>query len=165
MESKIKEITLFAMLGVLMFALKFAMASLPNIEPVTLLIMVYAHTFKNKAFYPVTIYVILEILVYGFGLWTIGYCYIWFILTAVSAWILPNIDNKWVTALIAENFGFLFGALYIPVYLIASGWESAFAWWITGIPYDALHGMGNAAMILLLYKPLTKVFKEMYERY
>ena len=39
------EVVLFGILGALTFALKFAMAALPNIEPVTLLMMVFGAVF------------------------------------------------------------------------------------------------------------------------
>ena len=48
----LKEVILFGILGALTFAMKVAMAALPNIEPVSLSIMVYAAVFGLKALYP-----------------------------------------------------------------------------------------------------------------
>ena len=42
------ETALFGVLGGLMFALQVAMSGLPNIEPVSLLTMVYAAVFGKK---------------------------------------------------------------------------------------------------------------------
>ena len=44
----IREIALFGMLGALTFAAKVAMAGLPNIEPVSLFVMLFAVTFGRK---------------------------------------------------------------------------------------------------------------------
>ena len=56
---------LFGVLGALTFALQVVMAPLPNIEPVSLLVMLYAVVFGRKCLYPIYLYVMLEILVYG----------------------------------------------------------------------------------------------------
>ena len=52
--------TLFAVLGALTFAAKYVMAFLPNIEPVSLTLLVYGAVFGLRALYPAFIYVILE---------------------------------------------------------------------------------------------------------
>ena len=67
MKIKTKEICLYGLLGALMFALKFAMSSLPNIEPVSLLLISFTVVFGVKAIYPLSVYIILEMLIYGFG--------------------------------------------------------------------------------------------------
>ena len=63
----LRQITLFGMLGALTFGAKVAMAGLPNIEPVSLFVMLFAVTFGWKALYPIYLYVMLEILCYGLG--------------------------------------------------------------------------------------------------
>ena len=78
------ETVLFGMLGALMFALQVVMAPLPNIEPVSLLIMVFATVFGLKALYPVYIYVAMEVLYFGLGTWNICYFYVWPILVVAG---------------------------------------------------------------------------------
>ena len=78
------EVVLFGILGALTFGAKVVMAPLPNIEPVSLMVMLFAVVFGLKGLYPVMIYVLLEILVYGLGTWNIMYLYIWPIL-AIAA--------------------------------------------------------------------------------
>ena len=72
------------MLGGLTFGAKFVMSGLPNIEPVSLLLMLFAVTFGIKALFPMGIYIALEILIYGIQLWNINYLYVWPILLAIS---------------------------------------------------------------------------------
>ena len=45
------------------------------------------------------------------------------------------------------------------LYLFVTGWETAFALWVAGIPYDLIHCGSNFVLTLLLYKPLYKVFR------
>ena len=47
-----KEVILFGILGAMTFAMKVCMAALPNIEPVSLTLLVYAAVFGLKARYP-----------------------------------------------------------------------------------------------------------------
>ena len=53
------------MLGALTFGMKVAMAGLPNIEPVSLMVMLFAVVFGWKALYPVYLYVLLEVLLFA----------------------------------------------------------------------------------------------------
>ena len=76
----LRDIALFGILGALTFGAKVAMSFLPNIEPTSLLVMVYVVVFGRKALYPIYLYVALEILFYGIQLWNINYLYVWLIL-------------------------------------------------------------------------------------
>ena len=49
-----------------------------------------------------------------------------------------------------------FGALCALVYIPVDGWAFAFSWWVSGIPFDALHCAGNFFMALALFSPLKK---------
>ena len=60
----LRQIALFGMLGALTFGAKVAMSGLPNIEPVSLMVLLFAAVFGWKALYPVYLYVGMEILVF-----------------------------------------------------------------------------------------------------
>ena len=66
-QLSVGELALYAMLGAVTFAAKMAMAALPNIEPVSLLVMVFAVTLGRRCFFPLFVYVGLEFLVWGVG--------------------------------------------------------------------------------------------------
>ena len=51
-KTTLAELALFGILGALTFGLKVVMAGLPNIEPVSLMVMLFAVTFGRKALYP-----------------------------------------------------------------------------------------------------------------
>ncbi|MBQ5521864.1 MAG: hypothetical protein IIT86_03490, partial [Oscillospiraceae bacterium] len=52
-----------------------------------------------------------------------------------------------------------FGPLMYLLYLTVTGWQSAVAMWLAGIPYDLIHCASNFLLILFLYKPLYRVFQ------
>ena len=155
------EVVLFGILGALTFALKFAMAGLPNIEPVSLLMMVFGVVFGLKALYPCYVYVAMEILTFGIGTWNINYLYIWAIIV-VAAWLMRKTEQPLAWALLSGVFGLFFGAFCAPVDVVIGGWSYALSKWISGIPFDLLHGAGNFVLALIMYKPLRKLLEKLY---
>ena len=154
---------LFAVLGSMTFAAKYVMSFLPNIEPVSLMVMLFAVVFGWKWVYPVYLYVMLEILFYGISLWNINYLYIWAVL-AVAAFFLRNMRNPLGWALLSGVFGLLFGALCGIVDVFIGGFGYAVAKWISGIPFDLLHCGGNFVIALVLFQPLRKLLEKQYAK-
>lgn len=150
-------------MGAMTFGVKFAMMGLPNIEPVSLMVMLFAVVFGRRALYPIYVYVAMEILIYGVNLWNINYLYIWLILAGVS-WLLRDMQAPLGWAIVSGAFGLLFGVMCMPVYLVTGGPAYAVSWWISGIPYDLLHCAGNFVIALLLFVPLRKVLTRQYAR-
>lgn len=159
----LREIALFGILAALTFGAKVAMSPLPNIEPVSLMVMLYTVVFGRKALYPIYLYVGMEILFYGIQLWNINYLYIWVIL-ALAAWLLRHMESPLGWALLCGGFGLLFGALCAPVYLFTGGPAFAVSWWLSGIPFDLFHCAGNFFMALVLFRPLRTLLQRMYQR-
>ena len=139
------------------------MSYLPNIEPVTLMILVFGAVFGWKALFPVYVYVMAEILFYGLGTWNINYLYIWAI-PAVAACLMRRVKNPIVWAMVSAVFGLLFGAFCAPVDVVIGGWSYAVSKWASGIPFDVAHCLGNLVMALLLFAPLRKLTERLYEK-
>ena len=157
------ETVLFGMLGALTFALQVVMAPLPNIEPVSLLVMLFAVTFGWKSLYCVYTFVAMEILFHGIGLWNINYLYIWTIL-AVAAITMRQMESALGWAILSAVFGLAFGALCGIVDVFIGGFGYAAAKWVSGIPFDLLHCGGNFAIALVLWKPLRNLLHKLKNR-
>ena len=139
------------------------MSGLPNIEPVSLMVMLFAVVFGWKALYPVYLYVVMEIMLYGFSWWNLNYLYVWAIL-AIAAIFLRNMRSRWLWATLSGLFGLAFGHLCSPVYSVMGGMDYAIRWWIAGFPYDALHGAGNFVIALVLFVPLRTLLEKLYAK-
>ena len=159
----IREITLFGMLAAMTFGAKWVMAALPNIEPVSLMVMVFGAVFGWKALFPVSVYVAAEILFYGLGTWNINYLYVWAVLAAVSI-LLRRMEHPVGWAVLSGTFGLMFGAFCAPVDAAIGGWSYAVAKWISGIPFDLMHCAGNFVIALLLFKPIRNLTTKLYHR-
>jgi len=164
MKLHTKELVLFGILGCTTFGAKVVMMGLPNIEPVSLMVMLFAVTFGRNAVYPIYIYVFLEFALYGFNFWSINYLYIWLILAA-AAWNLREMSSPLGWAVLSGLFGLLFGALCTPVYLLSGGPLFALNWWISGIPYDLLHCAGNFVLALVLFIPMRRLMERLWNQY
>ena len=155
---KLKTLVLSALLGAILHAAKFAMSGLPNIEPVTLLLLAYALAFGFPCALPAAaVFILLDGLLYGFNLWWISYCYVWPLWLGV-VFLLRKNTSTLIWAAAAGGFGLLFGAFFALPYLVG-GPAMAFSYWVTGIPFDLLHCVGNALLTLLLLKPLLRLFE------
>ena len=159
----IRQIALFGVLGALTFGAKVAMSGLPNIEPVSLMIMLFAVTFGWKGLYPTYLYVLMEVLLYGINLWNINYLYVWAIL-AVAACFMRKLKHPIWWALLSGVFGLAFGLLCSPVYIAIGGVDYAVRWWIAGLGFDGLHAAGNFVIALVLFVPMRKLMERLYSK-
>lgn len=157
------QIALFGMLGALTFGAKVAMSGLPNIEPVSLMVMLFAVVFGWKCLYPIYLYVLMEILLYGINLWNINYLYVWTIL-AVAAILMRRLKNPLWWALLSGLFGMAFGLLCSPVYIAIGGVDYAIRWWLSGIAFDIPHAIGNFVIALVLFVPLRLLLTKLYAK-
>jgi len=151
------------MLGALTFGAKVVMSSLPNIEPVSLMVMLFAVVFGWKALYPIYLYVLMEVLLYGINLWNVNYLYIWLILAA-AAYGMRKLQNPLWWALLSGTFGMAFGLLCSPVYMAIGGFNYGIRWWLAGIAFDVPHAIGNFCIALVLFVPLRKLLEKLYRK-
>lgn len=155
-ELTLKDMCVLALMGALMFVTQLALASLPNIHVVALLIILTAMFYRWRAIYSIAIFVLLEGLIFGFGTWWINYTYVWLPLVPVTVIFRDN-DSSLFWAIIAAAHGLLFGAMCAIVYLFIGGWEMAASYWVSGIPFDLIHCASNFVVCFVLIKPLKNV--------
>lgn len=157
--------TVFAMLGTVMFISKLVMEALPNIHLLGMFIMVYTIVYRVKALIPIYVFVFLTGIYAGFSLWWIPYLYIWVILF-LATMLLPKKMPKWlcciVYPIICSLHGLAYGTLYAPAQAIMFGldFNGMIAWIIAGLPWDVIHAGGNFLAGLLIF-PLSEVLKRL----
>ncbi len=158
----LRDLVLLSVLAALTFALKVAMAGLPNIEPASLMVMLFMVIFGWRGLYGVYVYVALELMVYGLGIWNVYYLYVWAVL-AVLAMLLRKMEHPLAWAMLSGVFGLAFGALCGIADICIGGFGYAVAKWASGIPFDITHCAGNFAIALLLFKPLRQLMHRLYK--
>ena len=164
----IYEIAVFGMLGALMMVSDILMNIIPNVHLVGVMIVVITLVYRQKALFPIYVYVLLIGLVEGAGLW-FTYCYVWAILWGMVM-LLPKRMPGWlatvVYAVVCGLHGFGFGFLWIPSQMALMGFsfEQALVWWQFGfITADVPHGIGNVVGSLLTV-PLISLIRKLDRR-
>lgn len=163
------DMTVFSMLGALMYASKVLMEILPNVHLIGVFIVAETIVYRKKALYPLYVFVFLTGLFGGFATWWIPYLYIWTLLWGMAMLIPKSLDGKKLlicSAAVCSLHGFLFGTLYAPAQalLFHMSFKGMLAWIIAGLPYDCIHGVSNLVCGLLII-PLVKLLKSAEKLY
>lgn len=162
---KTKDLTLIALLASILVISKEILAFLPNIELVTLLLVIYTKLLDVKKVYLITlVFCLVQMIIYGIGLWTPMYFIVWPGLVWVNHHFTKQLSGEQTIAISNAIFGLCFGFLFsIPYFII----DFKFGWagFLRGIPFDLIHGIGNYLMVLLLYEPILKVLGKLIFQY
>ena len=167
MKPTVREIAVFGVLGALMFASDIAMEALPNIHLIGVFIIAATVVYRQKALYPLYVYVFLSGLYAGFALWWIPYLYVWTVLWGVTM-LLPKRMPKWLApiayAAVCGLHGLLFGVLYAPSQALLFGMngKQTLAWIAAGLPFDVIHAIGNVVAGLLIC-PIIAILRKTNE--
>ena len=148
MRIKTRELTVFAMLGALLYASKVIMEMAPNIHLIGVFIIAFTRVYRGKALYPLYVFVFITGLFNGFNTWWIPYLYLWTVLWGVTMLLpkkMPGKIKAIVYMIVNACHGFLFGTLYAPAQAILFGlsFDGMVAWIIAGLPFDFIHGVSN----------------------
>lgn len=167
MKPKVREIAVFGVLGALMFASDIAMEALPNIHLIGVFIVASTAVYRQKALYPLYVYVLLSGLYAGFALWWIPYLYVWTVLWGM-AMLLPKRMPKWLApigyAAVCGLHGLAFGIIYAPsqALLFGMNFKQMLAWITAGFPFDMVHAAGNVIGGLLIC-PIIAILRKTKE--
>lgn len=159
------KIILVGLLSAILVALQVGLASIPNVELVSFLLLIYALIFPLSMNILITfVFVTIEMLVWGMGDWVIGYYWIWPIWVVLIFFLKPIIkENHFGWSMVCGVWGVLFGALFAINHGIFYGFNFSIAYWIKGIPFDIIHTVSNYVITLVLFKPVIKLFKQLYK--
>lgn len=168
-KGKIKaiDIAMIGMMIAVLEVLKIALMHIPNVEVVTFLIIIFTIYFGRKMFYVIPAFVLIEGVIFGFGIWWVMYIYIW-PLIAIIAWIFRKNESPFFWAIVSGLYGLLYGFFCsVPYFVIgavdgglAGGISSAITWWIAGIPYDLIHGVSNFIIMIIFFRPMKMVMNK-----
>lgn len=157
----VRDMVLFAMLGALMFVSKIIMEWIPNIHLLGMFTITYTIVYRKKALWPIYIFVLLSGITYGFASWWLSYLYIWTVLWGVTMLLPQNMSRKTariVYMIVCALHGLFFGTLFAPLQALLYGFSlsATVTWVIAGLPWDAIHAVGNFFAGILII-PLSQV--------
>lgn len=177
------DIAVIALFAALLSGGKLALAVVPNVEIVTLLIAVFATTWGARYAIPaVIVFVLIETILWGFNTWVLSYLIHWNALALVYILAKPlinrlNIPLKIVlSTAIAVVMTALFGVLtsLIDTFLaikpsgmvIATNdfWYRFAVLYGRGVVFFVIHIVSNAVMLAVGYVPLTTLLYKLRKR-
>ncbi len=164
----VQDIALMGMMVAVIEVCKATLSFLPNVELTSFWLIMFTLYFGWKIVFVVPVFIMIEGFIYGIHLWWIMYLYVWPLLVFL-AWLFRKKEDVWFWSYLSAGFGLSFGFLCSLVYLVigateggmANGFKVAFAWWISGIPWDIVHGVANFVIMLVLYKPIKAVMNRL----
>jgi len=156
------EICLISTLISFITILRYVLYFLPNIELVTFFLLIFVLLFKNTfSFVLINSFCLVQIILFGQS--DLFYFVIYNFYAIIIIVLRKNIFSyQYLLAILFFLFGILFGALYSFNYLIINNFnfKIMLAYYIKGIPFDLIHGIGNLLLFLFLYYPTQKIIKQ-----
>ncbi len=157
----IRKLTRIALLSAILYVSKVALEFLPNVELVSLLVIIYTLVFGKETFLIITVFNLFELIQWGFGTWWVSYLYTWPLLCAVTLLLKKAVKEEFIVwSIVSGMFGLVFGALFAVAY-IPVDIAYALTYWISGLPFDVWHAVWNFVLMLVLGKPLYTVLGRM----
>jgi len=159
-----RKVVLIGMLSATLTAGKLALSFIPNVEIITILIMVYSTVFERKiAVFSSLVFCTIEVLLYGFNSWVILYFIHWNALALLSGTLLKK-PRIIVAVLLSVIMTFAFGVLDSIIYTVmaAAGGVPNYqllnlliAYYLRGGWFYLVHIVSNACVVGALYIPLV----------
>ncbi|WP_010095959.1 ECF transporter S component [Ornithinibacillus scapharcae] len=161
------KITLLAILATLAVVGRIAFASIPNVQPVTSVIIISGLFLGPVSGIMLALLVtFLSNMILGTGIWTVWQIISWaFIgcLAGIAGRVWKNIP--FVVIIIMSLFsGYLYGFIISLTNYQVTG-HGFWAYYVVGLPYDTYHAVGNVIFMILFYPTISYLFKKYIKKH
>ena len=157
---------LLMMLGVFAVSGRVLLEPIPNIQPVTVIVLLAGvHYGAPRAIALATAVTLCSNLILGHGLWSLYQAVGWSAVGVVGA-LMSNqllIDGRLSVkrlAIVAAASAFAFDWIVSVSVLHSMGSELLLPYIAAGLPFDLLHAVGNVAFVAWLANPLSEVMSK-----
>ncbi len=154
---KLTLLAIFAALGIIG---RSALAFIPNVQPVTALIIICGILIgPGSALILALIITFLSNVLLGMGIWTIWQVISWGLIGIICGMIGKYFVRipMFVIILIAILSGYFYGFIIsLTTYQITGKF---WPYYVLGLPFDTYHAIGNAVFIILLYPIITHLLR------
>jgi len=155
------KLTLIALLCALAIVGRYAFTFLPNVQPVTAIIIVGGLFLGPVAAFMMALLItFLSNVILGMGIWSIWQVLAWGIIGVISG-LLGKWNRRiplYMIVLFAVFSGYFYGFLVsLVTYQIAGHF---WPYYLAGLPFDTMHAIGNGLFIIILYPIMAKLFQK-----
>ncbi len=156
-----KSLAVIAIFSAMIFAMQIVLSSIPNVEVVTLLFVIYSNFLDLKHnFLVAIIFVIAMGLFWGTGTWIIFYAIIWPLLVVLCHLLKLRTRSLLFTTVFIAFFSILFGIVASIEAIVFWGLDLGIAYYLRGLLFDFIHMFSNIIIFVLLYEPVVKTLKK-----
>ena len=141
---------------------KLALAAIPNVEVVTLLLALYGYVFGWIGVVSAFVFVSIEPMIYGFGTWVVGYLIYWPLVAAVFALLgRLRVKNVFIITGTAVLLTVFFGVLtsFVDLGLLSGFHDNILArfavYYARGVWFYVAQTVTNAVLFPLLFRFLA----------
>ncbi len=161
-REKTRTLTRIALLTALVSVGRLSFSFLPNVQPMTVLLLCITLYFGWKEGILVALLsVILTNLFLGMGPWTIAQIGAYVVLILLSS-LLENAHDDVSIPLLqvyAAFLGIVYGLVISLIQAPLLGWNIFIPYYLSGLTFDLLHAFGNLVFFPLLYPICMRLFK------
>ena len=146
------KLTLIAMLAAIAIIGRIAVSTIPNVQPVTdIIILAGIFLGAVPAMMLACVVVFVSNAVLGMGIWSVWQVVCWGLIGLLSSLLSRPMHRFGLYLLVPFSIlcGYLFGLLIsLPTYQVTG---SFWAYYILGLPFDTNHAIGNGVIMLFIY--------------
>ena len=157
-----RNIAISALMAALLVGGKFALQMIPNVEVVTILILLFSAAFGIVRTMPaVAVYCILDPFLYGFVPTVVVQYVFHYPLLCLSAWLVSRATkSEFAFVGVAAVASMLFW-IETPVINALFAFSPFWGTMVAGLPFFAINLVSNCALVLVLFRPLYKVLSRL----
>ncbi len=149
-----------------------ALAMIANVEVVTLLCGVYGYVFGPIGVVAISLFVVIETLIWGFNTWVLSYIIHW-PMVCIIFWLLGKLKVKNVFILTATAvlltawFGVLTSLVDVGLFtgFYQDFWKRFAIYYMRGIVFYIVHVVCNVFTFLFLFKPLSVALNNLKSKF
>lgn len=156
------KLTLIAIFAALAIIGRYAFTFIPNVQPVTAIIIICGVLLGSGAAIILSLLVtFLSNMILGMGIWTVWQIISWALIGFIAGMIGKYVKDIHISYLILFGVfsGYLYGFIISLMTYQVTG--KFLPYYLLGLPFDTYHAIGNGVFILLLY-PLIKYLLKKY---
>lgn len=167
---RVHHIALLGMLTTLCYVSRLVFQFLPNVQPVTVILLLITILLGVKDGFIVSILsVLISNINLGLGVWTFAqiasFSTIILLTGAINRYVsfeqLPLLIMVAYAGLTGYLYGFIISAVQAPFFGIQNFW----AYYLSGVPFDTLHAVGNSGFYAVLAPILIPLIKRLMKNF
>lgn len=165
----VKSIVILAMIASLTVVGRIMFSFIPNVQPVTTVIIIVTLVMGLKyGFVLVILSILLSNLILGMGLWTIPQIIGYMAITLLTGFVIrplferiSHITLSVYAAFTGLLYGFIMSLWQAPIY----GMKYFWFYYIAGLPFDIYHAIGNLGFYFILAPTLIPLLNKLLIKY